>query len=226
VRDAPQQDDAVDGDLQATMSGDAAVIGLARLAALVAVAREEDLRSALAGAQERLPHEWIEEMILQSYLFAGFPRTLNAAREWRRISGRAAPARDPDAESGDTTGWRERGEDTCRTVYGRFYEPLRRNIRALHPALDSWMITEGYGKVLARPGLPLAVRELCIVAVCAAAGQDRQLHSHLHGALNAGATPEAVEGVLESVADLMHGEDPERYRLLWTRVLNGREARA
>ena len=39
-----------------------------------------------------VPVPWVEEVILQSYLFAGFPRALNAAREWRRVSGVAAPA--------------------------------------------------------------------------------------------------------------------------------------
>ena len=53
-----------------------------------------------------------------------------------------------------------RGEATCAAVYGPFYERLRLNIRALHPALDAWMIVEGYGKVLGRPGLDLARREL------------------------------------------------------------------
>ena len=54
------------------------------------------------------------------------------------------------------------------------------------------MITEGYGKVLSRPGLDLERRELCIVAACAATEQDRQLHSHLHGALNVGVAPDAI----------------------------------
>ena len=29
-------------------------------------------------------------------------------------------------------------------MYGATYERLRHNIRALHPALDAWMIVEGY----------------------------------------------------------------------------------
>jgi 4-carboxymuconolactone decarboxylase len=90
----------------------------------------------------------------------------------------------------------------------------------LHPALDAWMITEGYGKVLSRPQLDLKRRELCVVAACAAAGQDRQLHSHLHGALNAGATPEAVGAVLDALADLMSLSNHGRYRQLLVRVVN------
>ena len=198
-------------------------IRLARLAAIVAVAGETDIRNALGEAHGSIPPDWVEEMILQSYLFAGFPRALNAAREWRRVSGRLAPREDEGTTLAQAPDWSARGEATCRVVYGEFYEPLRKNIRALHPALDAWMIVEGYGKVLSRPALPLNARELCIVAVCAVLRQDRQLHSHLHGALNAGASAAAITATLDAVSDLLGDDDRTRYRLLWKRVLGTRE---
>jgi 4-carboxymuconolactone decarboxylase len=160
----------------------------------------------------------VDEVILQSYLFAGFPRTLNAARAWRAVSGVVAPQSDSDAELRNDSDWIERGEETCATVYGESYEMLRENVRSLHPALDSWMITDGYGKVLSRPGLDLKTRELCIVAACAASGQQRQLHSHLHGALNAGASVTEVESALQSLANLLDAEELARYQLLLSRV--------
>lgn len=199
-------------------------VRLARLAAVVAVADEVTIRSALGDAASEIPPEWVEEMILQSYLFAGFPRALNAAREWRRVSGRAAPGVDEGERTDLVAYWQQRGEATCEVVYGEFYEPLRKNIRTLHPALDAWMIIEGYGKVLSRPALPLMARELCIVAVCAAARQDRQLHSHLHGALNAGASHDEVTATLEAIADLLGDDDRTRYRMLWARVRSARES--
>ena len=60
--------------------------------------------------------------------------------------------------------WTRRGEEVCATVYGENYRKLRDSVRALHPAIDSWMITEGYGRTLGRPGLDLMRRELCTVA--------------------------------------------------------------
>jgi 4-carboxymuconolactone decarboxylase len=95
---------------------------------------------------------------------------------------------------------------------------LRANIRNLHPALDAWMIVEGYGKVLGRSGLDLARRELCVVAVCAMARQDRQLHSHLHGALHAGASAAVVSAALAAIDDLLDPDDAQRYGALWARV--------
>ena len=161
----------------------------------------------------------IEEIILQSYLFAGFPRALNAARTWRTVSGTAAPDRDPESDAADLNVWRKQGIRTCEIVYGDSYERLRRNIRTLHPALDEWMIVDGYGKVLSRPGLDLLTRELCVVAACAVAGQQRQLHSHMRGAINAGAGSDEVGAVLDALEDLVARGDLERYRQLLGKVL-------
>jgi 4-carboxymuconolactone decarboxylase len=192
---------------------------LVRLAAVIAVGSESTIRSELANVGRIARAEWIEEVILQSYLFAGFPRTLNAAREWRRVSGRPAPASDDGERLDRAAEWLNRGEETCAIVYGPFYERLRQNIRALHPALDAWMIVEGYGKVLSRPALDLARRELCIVAACVASGQDRQLHSHLHGALNAGAPPDEVRATLDALQGAVDEGNLSRARLLLARVL-------
>jgi len=192
---------------------------LVRLSAIISAGSEPQLREALAQANAQCRVTWVEEIVLQSYLFAGFPRALNAAREWRRISGRKAPASD-DGENFDNAGrWRVEGETTCATVYGPFYQRLRHNIRELHPALDAWMIVDGYGKVLSRPALDLRRRELCIVAACALARQDRQLHSHLHGALHAGATPSEVRVAIHTIADLLGADDARRYHQLFARVL-------
>jgi 4-carboxymuconolactone decarboxylase len=192
---------------------------LVRSAAAIAGADETKLRTVFEEVVGNVERSAMDEVILQSYLFAGFPRALNAARIWRAASGQKAPPEDRDAELGSSATWVERGEETCRIVYGESYELLRENIRELHPALDSWMIADGYGKVLSRPQLSLRTRELCIVAACAASGQQRQLHSHLHGALNSGATAEEVRETLDTLDDLVDAENLTRYRGLLTHVL-------
>jgi 4-carboxymuconolactone decarboxylase len=191
---------------------------LVYLAAVLAGGSEAQVRTALTGVVGTVRTVWVEELILQTYLFAGFPRALNSAREWRRISGLKGPEVDPFGVD-DPSERQRKGEDTCATVYGRFYERLRVNIHDLHPALDRWMVEEGYGKVLSRAPLDLARRELCVVAACAIAKQDRQLHSHLHGALHAGASESAVSAALEVVAPLLAADDVRRYQGLWARVL-------
>jgi 4-carboxymuconolactone decarboxylase len=187
---------------------------LVRLAVVISAGTDQDVTDAIAKARGAIPPEWVEELVLQTYLFAGFPRALNAMRAWRRVWLEPAS---PES-MGSVPIWRALGEATCETVYGDMYERLRHNIRRLHPALDDWMITEGYGKVLSRPDLDLARRELCIVAACAASLQDRQLHSHLHGALNAGVEPGVVDAAIEGMADLLGDARARSVRLLWARV--------
>ena len=196
---------------------DAEMRELVTLAVTIAVGSESAVREGVAHAAGEVRPEWAEEAILQSYLFVGFPRALNAMRAWRKATGRPAPRADDDPVSGAAL-WRIRGEATCDTVYGSMYERLRVNIRELHPALDDWMIEEGYGRVLGRPALDLKRRELCIAAVCAATEQDRQLHSHLHGALHTGASVGEIDGALE-IGCVQLG-DPARARIthLWSRV--------
>jgi 4-carboxymuconolactone decarboxylase len=141
---------------------------------------------------------------------------------WRAASGVRAPLDDEGASAGDIKEWERMGEETCATVYGSSYEMLRRNVRELHPALDAWMVTDGYGKVLSRSALDLKRRELCVVAACAAAGQQRQLHSHLHGALNCGASPEEISATLAALTDLVDPKDIKQYQALLGRVVAGR----
>lgn len=187
---------------------------LVRLAASLAAGSEADVRQQLQRASASTPATWIEELILQTYLFAGFPRALNGMREWRRLHPEVAASCATPADSAA----RARGEETCATVYGAMYDKLRVNIRGLHPLLDEWMILEGYGKVLSRPDLDLPRRELCIVAACAAAGQDRQLQSHLHGAMNAGVSAETITEALEALEGVIPSELLTRASGLWQRI--------
>lgn len=194
---------------------DDATRALVRLSAALAGGTEDEVREQLQRAAALTSDEWIEELMLQTYLFAGFPRALNGVREWRRLA--KAPA-SPAGPALEAAALRARGEQTCAQVYGSMYERLRVNIRELHPLLDDWMIVEGYGKVLSRIALDLPRRELCIVAACAATAQDRQLQSHLHGARNVGVPEGVVTEVLECLRDVIPDAHFSRATRLWDRI--------
>jgi len=195
---------------------------LVRFAAAVAQGYEPELRERIAPLrQSQVPAQWVEELLLQSLLFVGYPRTLVAMTAWRRFSGVPAPATDPDASYDHVPEWTARGEATCEIIYGENYEKLRASVRALHPALDTWMISEGYGRTLSRPGLDLMRRELCIVAQAAVLETPRQLHSHLRGALHAGASFAQVEAVLSVVNPLLSFDQWKKVKELWRSVRDG-----
>jgi 4-carboxymuconolactone decarboxylase len=198
---------------------DDSTIALVRLAAVIAGGNEAQMRDAFTRSVHLAPTQWIEELVVQSYLFSGFPRALNAAREWRRVAPEPAPLTDEGDDVTHVDEWRRHGEETCAAVYGSMYEKLRVNVRQLHPALDAAMVIEGYGKILSRPGLDLPRRELCIVAACAITAQDRQLHSHLHGALNVGVAPTVLAGAIDALLPILGDERTRSVQLLLARVL-------
>jgi 4-carboxymuconolactone decarboxylase len=195
---------------------------LVRFAAAVAQGYEPELRERVGPLRRsQVPVEWVEELLLQSLLFVGYPRTLIAMTAWRKFSQVPAPRDDADARYDHVPDWTARGERTCEIIYGENYEKLRESIRALHPALDQWMVTEGYGRTLGRPGLDLLRRELCVVAQTAVLETPRQLHSHLRGALHAGASFAQVDAVLSVVNPLLSFDQWKKVKELWRTVRDG-----
>ena len=186
---------------------------LVRAAAALAEGKIAELKQRFVAARAAgVPDLWVEELLLQSLLLVGYPLALVAFGVWRDVTG-------PSARGGDSAGeelaheewqaWAERGAQVCAAVYGRAYHKLLVNLRSLHPALEDLVLVDAYGKVIGRPGLDMKRRELCTVAAVAVLGTAQQLHSHLRGALNTGATREEVEAVL----GLIDGDlDPEHRR--------------
>jgi 4-carboxymuconolactone decarboxylase len=195
---------------------------LLRFAAAIAQGYEPELRERVAPLKSsQVPSKWVEELLLQSVLMVGYPRALIAFTVWRKFSGVNAPASDADADYARASEWTRRGEELCAVVYGENYGKLRESVLSLHPAVDAWMITEGYGRTLARPGLDLKLRELCTVAQTAVLEAPRQLHSHLRGALNAGATFGQIEGTLSIVNPLLSFDQWKKVKQLWRTVREG-----
>lgn len=193
---------------------------LVAVSAALAARDEAGLERALNDAVQLAGAVEVEEALLQSYLFLGYPAALHGLGVWRRVSGLAAA----HAPAADQAVWAERGVETCARVYGGQYGRLRANIAALHPDMEQWMVTEGYGKVLGRPGLDLVTRELCVVALLAAQAAGPQLYSHLRGALNAGADEALVDEVVVMLKPGLpegHGAVLERQ---WTAVRERRAA--
>ena len=188
---------------------DPATAALVRVAAAVAEGQVPELKARLTAARSAgVPPLWIDELLLQSMLVVGYPLALVAFGVWRDVRGErsggggagggATPAAEELAHE-DWQAWATRGPAACREVYGRAYHKLLVQLRALHPALEDLVLVDAYGKVIGRPGLDMRRRELATVAAIAVLGTGQQLHSHLRGALNTGASRAEVEGVLELV---------------------------
>ena len=193
---------------------------IVRLGAAAASGDPERLVAALDQAGE-IASDDIEELLLQTYLFAGFPRTINAFftwQGWASRDGRERGERRVEATSAETL--RERGESLCRRVYGDHYEPLRIRLERLHPEIAEWTLVEGYGKVLGRPGSPGPdMRELAAVGALIALDAGRQLAAHLRGALHVGVPGAVLASAARRVAAEWGKEDSVGSLLAELRIL-------
>lgn len=168
-------------------------------------------RSAGRGEPDR---RW-REAVLQTHLFAGFPRLVEAYGVLAEAGGLG------ELEPGEVAGEPDRpdrGALLFERVYGDVAEAVRRALGSAHPDFAAWIEGHAYGRVLARDGLDAATRECLAVACLAALGQDRQLMSHARGALRCGATPDDLSLALEAAADLVDPTSLERARRIVERV--------
>ena len=198
---------------------DARTAALVRVAAAVARGKAPELELRFAAARDAgVPGLWIEELLLQSMLVVGYPLALVAFGSWRGLGVAVEGDGAEDLAHAEWEAWAARGATVCREVYGRAYHKLLVNLRALHPALEDLVVVDAYGKVIGRPGLDLKRRELCTVATTAVLGTAEQLHSHLRGALNTGASGAEVEAVLTLIEEDLDADGRRSAREQWADV--------
>ena len=198
---------------------DARTAALIRVAAAVARGKAPELELRFAAARDAgVPGLWIEELLLQSMLVVGYPLALVAFGSWRGLGVAVEGDGAEDLAHAEWEAWAARGAAVCRAVYGRAYHKLLVNLRALHPALEDLVLVDAYGKVIGRPGLDLKRRELCTVATTAVLGTAEQLHSHLRGALNTGASGAEVEAVLTLIEEDLDPDGRRSAREQWADV--------
>ncbi len=138
--------------------------------------------------------------MLQSYLFFGYPQAIEALRTFTETINEMELSR-PRAteEKGSVEQIRKRGEELCGTIYHPNYEQLIDNMTGISRELADWMVTEGYGRVLSRPGPKQLEREIASIVFLTCSNHPVQLFSHVRGARNLGADPERLrKAVLSS----------------------------
>ncbi len=130
----------------------------------------------------------IDEIILQSHLFLGFPAMIEAARLLAKIRGRRRQSNElpgPYAAA-DCRHWNQVGMKKIRRFYGHIFERLVNYVNSFSPQILTWMINDGYGQVLSRPGVSFKLRELSAVATLTVTGYENQLRAHIRGTINYG----------------------------------------
>lgn len=85
-------------------------------------------------------------------------------------------------------------DDSPRNIiWGDKAEAIERGLKQLDPDLAELIIETAYDKVFARPHLDLKTRELLAIAMLMSVGSESELTTHMHGALNCGASLEEIK---------------------------------
>lgn len=173
---------------------------IARLAYLAAPGNLDDLPEFIrTNVPQPLPAEVAYEIVLQSYLFFGYPQAIEALRTFTQTINEMGLAAARTTEEDDSIEQiRKRGEELCGRIYHPNYEQLIENMTAISRELADWMVTEGYGRVLSRPGPQQFEREIASIVFLTCSNHPVQLFSHVRGARNLGADPDSLRKVLSA----------------------------
>jgi len=177
------------------------------------------IREALAS---KVSASKIYEVLLQSYLFLGYPKALEGLKIFRKIAGKDNRPSRINRSFRYWSDWKIRGTLLCRKVYGNNFGKLTERIGDISPELGEWMIVEGYGKVLSRGILAGVVRELCTVASLLVTSDINQLHSHMRGAKNLGAKRHEIFETLKIASDFCTKQKSSRGHKLFMTIFGER----
>ena len=156
----------------------------------------------------------VYEVILQLYLFNGFPATIESLKIFKAHF----PDFKPHNEQYNVNIFEKRGIINCKSVYTANYDKLQANINNLSPDLSNWMIIEGYGKVMGRSGLTIQERELINVSMLCTNYSEQQLYSHIKGSYNTGSDTNIIKEVIESTMEFNNEENISKALELLNRI--------
>ena len=182
---------------------------LARLFTAICLGDFDEVRAIRRDAPANEPDRAWRETVLQTHLFCGFPRLVQAYGVFDAEGGLGDPEPDEYALEGDT---RARGAALFDEIYSTAADKMRSRLNEFRPDFSTWIQEHAYGRVLSRPGLEPALRELLSVCVLAALDQPAQFESHARGALRLGATQEELQRALDVAAEIAPNAHIERAR--------------
>ena len=187
---------------------------LPRLSACVVLGDWKSVEEIRRSAPDECIDRTWREAVLQTHLFAGFPRLVAAFGVLESAGGLGQPEDDELENQTDPAG----GHELFDQIYTSHASAVRETLASYHPNFAEWIAEHAYGRVLSRGGLSAGARELLAVACLIVLDQPRQLMSHARGALHCGATTRQLQDVLEDVRDLVPQAVGDRARRIMERL--------
>ena len=197
----------------------------AAIAAFTAAGHLPQLREALTdGLDAGLSICEINEVLIQMYAYAGFPRSLNGLGTFmallteRRADGTDDPAGEPPTPLPADTNMTELGTRNQTQLAGA---PVSGPLFDFAPAIDQFLKTHLFGDIFARDNLDWQSRELATVAALATLdGLESQLQSHVGIALNTGLTEQQLRDLIKVLRERVGEGAAERADTVLDNVLS------
>lgn len=183
---------------------------LTRLFLSICLGDHESLRALRRAAPDGEPDRAWREAALQTHLFCGFPRLVQAYGVLAAEGGLGTPDPGEYHPEADTA---PRGAALFDAIYASAAGKMRARLANFRPDFAAWILNHAYGQVLSRPGLDPALRELLSITILAALDQPAQFMSHARGALHLGATPQDIKSALDLAAECAPNAPIERARV-------------
>ena len=142
---------------------------------------------------------FFSELFIHLSLFLGYPAMLDGLE----TVADASPQRRRRSLRAQESTAHKHGKQILERIYGQQAPKLLRHLDDLYPGLGHRITQDAYGRIMNRDGLTLPERELANVVVLYAHGFDRQLYSHLRGALRVGVSKKTLKSVILLTADIV-----------------------
>ncbi len=174
---------------------------IATVASYAARGNQNGLKQALIeGLDAGVSVNEFKEILVQTYAYCGFPRSLNALNTLMQVTEERGnkdelgklPSAKPEGASLDY-GTENQTKLVGRPVEGKIYE--------FAPAIDEFLKAHLFGDIFARDNVDWQTRELATIAMLASINNvTAQLNSHINVGKHNGLTDEQVTEILE-IAD-------------------------
>lgn len=171
---------------------------IAAVASYAARGNQDGLKQALIeGLDAGVTVNEFKEILVQTYAYCGFPRSLNALNTLMQVEEERGnkdkqgklPSAKPEGNSLDY-GTENQTKLVGKPVQGKIYE--------FAPAIDEFLKAHLFGDIFARDNVDWQTRELATIAMLASLGNvTAQLNSHINVGKHNGLTDGQVAEILE-----------------------------
>lgn len=176
------------------------------IAAFAATGDLESLNRGLnQGLDDGLTINEIKAVLVQTYAYAGFPRSLNALAEFMRVIEQRKSQGSDDQEGKDSQplaqdyNARVQGEQNQTQLVG---QPVTGALFEFSPEIDEYLKTHLFGDIFSRDVLSWQDREIATVSMLAAmTGTESQLNSHVNMSLNIQVSVQQLNQIQQILAE-------------------------